>query len=728
MRKLSNVIVEKKNIIFLIYTIIVLLCIWGMFNVNVNYDMSKYLPDDSKVKLGIEEMKKDFGSTASIVVVFEGLTQNEQLEMADNLKNIKNVDSVTYDSTSEEYQKDGYSKYLITINADTYSEKARETLKEIKSQYKDAYLSGEVVDNELSVSTLSSQIPIIAVVAVIVIFTILFILSDSWIEPFVFMGCIGIAIIINMGTNALLPSVSFMTNAVGALLQMGLSMDYSIMLMNTYNRQKQEVDDRKSAMKIALNESVRTITGSSVTTIVGLLVLVFMSFKIGADMGVVLAKGIFVSLVTIFTLLPGMVITFDKLIEKSHKKSLIIKMNKPMLFINKFKGIIIILATLLVVISLIYKNDIKIGFINSMENEDDKIIEEVFGKENQTIYIYEKTELKDNIVKLTEWLQKNENIISVNDYYNTVGVELDKAEFSQAFGVDEASATMLYQMYGSVNGNGEDIDTLRVSIDDLLTFVNDNILNNDSYAAFVPEELRLSVEEGLKQIQTAKESMVGNKYNRMVINTNVDVEGEDTYKLIESIKEEIGKDVENSSYLIGNSAMASEMNNGFNSELGFVTILSIIAIFIIVIFTFKNVLCSFILVATIQGAIIITTMIVVAQGMTVNYIALILVQCILMGATIDYGILFLNHYLNIRKEENREIALIDAMNKSIKTILTSSLILIGCCLSVALLMTQEVISSTCMMIAYGAVCAVIMIVFVLPAIVVLFDKYIVKTK
>lgn len=728
MRKLSNVIVEKKNIIFLIYTIIVLLCIWGMFNVNVNYDMSKYLPDDSKVKLGIEEMKKDFGSTASIVVVFEGLTQNEQLEMADNLKNIKNVDSVTYDSTSEEYQKDGYSKYLITINADTYSEKARETLKEIKSQYKDAYLSGEVVDNELSVSTLSSQIPIIAVVAVIVIFTILFILSDSWVEPFVFMGCIGIAIIINMGTNALLPSVSFMTNAVGALLQMGLSMDYSIMLMNTYNRQKQEVDDRKSAMKIALNESVRTITGSSVTTIVGLLVLVFMSFKIGADMGVVLAKGIFVSLVTIFTLLPGMVITFDKLIEKSHKKSLIIKMNKPMLFINKFKGIIIILATLLVVISLIYKNDIKIGFINSMENEDDKIIEEVFGKENQTIYIYEKTELKDNIVKLTEWLQKNENIISVNDYYNTVGVELDKAEFSQAFGVDEASATMLYQMYGSVNGNGEDIDTLRVSIDDLLTFVNDNILNNDSYAAFVPEELRLSVEEGLKQIQTAKESMVGNKYNRMVINTNVDVEGEDTYKLIESIKEEIGKDVENSSYLIGNSAMASEMNNGFNSELGFVTILSIIAIFIIVIFTFKNVLCSFILVATIQGAIIITTMIVVAQGMTVNYIALILVQCILMGATIDYGILFLNHYLNIRKEENREIALIDAMNKSIKTILTSSLILIGCCLSVALLMTQEVISSTCMMIAYGAVCAVIMIVFVLPAIVVLFDKYIVKTK
>lgn len=726
MKKLTNIIVEKKNVLFILYAIITLLCLWGMLNVNVNYDMSKYLPDDSEVKIGMEKMEEDFGATSSITVMFKDLNKEEQPEMVSNLEKIKNVDSVTYDQTSENYQKDNYSKYVITMNVDTYSKEARDTVEEIKDKYDNAYLSGEVVNNDLSVSMLSTEIPIIALVAVAVIFAILFILSDSWIEPFIFMGCIGIAILINMGTNALLPSVSFMTNAVGSLLQMGLSMDYSIMLMNAYNRHKKETNDRKKAMKNALKESFSTITSSSVTTIVGLIVLVFMSFKIGADMGIVLAKGIFISLITIFTLLPGLVLTFDKLIEKSKKKSLNIKMNKPMEFINKFRVLIVVIAILLVGVAFVYKNDLNIGFLNSVENKDEEVIENVFGKENQTILLYDKNESKENIDKLTKWLSSQEEVTSVNDYYNTIGIELTYKEFAYSFGIDEKEAITLYQMYNSMNKTSEDITTLKVSLDNLLTFVNDNVLSNENYASMIPDNLKTQVEMGMSQIKIAKDTMVGNKYNRMVINTSLNAEGKDTYKFIENAKEEITKDIKDTSYLIGNSAMANEMNNGFNDELNFVTILSVIAIFVIVLFTFKNILSSLVLVLTIQSAIVITTMIVVLQGMTANYIALILVQCILMGATIDYGILFLNHYLEIRKEKDKKESLIEAMNKSIKTILTSSLILIGCCLSVAFLMSQEVISSTCMMIAYGAICAVIMIIFVLPAITSLCDKYIVK--
>lgn len=726
MKKLTNIIVEKKNVLFILYVIITLICLWGILNVNVNYDMSKYLPDDSEVKIGMKKMKEDFGATSSVTVMFKNLNNEEQLEMVSNLEKIKNVDSVTYDQSNENYQKDNYSKYVITMNVDTYSSEARETVEKIKDKYDNVYLSGEVVNNDLSVTTLSTQIPIIALVAVIVIFTILFILSDSWVEPFIFMGCIGIAILINMGTNALLPSVSFMTNAVGSLLQMGLSMDYSIMLINSYNRHKKETKDRKEAMKNALKESFSTITSSSITTIVGLIVLVFMSFKIGADMGIVLAKGILISLITIFTLLPGLVLTFDKLIEKTKKKSLNIKMNKPMEFINKYRILIVVIAILLVGVALIYKNDLNIGFLNSIENKDEEVIENVFGKENQTILLYDKNESKDNIDKLTKWLDSKEEVTSVNDYYNTIGTELTYKEFAYSFGIDEQEAITLYQMYNSMNKKSNDITTLKVSLDDLLTFVNDNVLSNENYVSMIPDNLKTQVKMGLNQIDIAKNTMVGNKYNRMVINTNLSAEGKDTYKFIENTKEEINKDIKGTSYLIGNSAMANEMNNGFNDELNFVTILSVIAIFVIVLFTFKNILSSLVLVLTIQSAIVITTMIVVLQGMTANYIALILVQCILMGATIDYGILFLNHYLEIRKEKDKKESLIEAMNKSIKTILTSSLILIGCCLSVAFLMTQEVISSTCMMIAYGAVCAVIMIIFVLPAITSLCDKYIVK--
>lgn len=726
MKKLSNFIVDRKNVLFIIYAMVTALCIWGMLNVNVNYDMVKYLPDDSEVKTGMSKMVEDFGTTSSVTLMFKDLDEQERSEMVSGLQKIKNVVSVTYDQTSEKYQKDNFSKYVITLDVDTYSDEARKTINEIKNNYKNVYLSGEVVDNDLSVSMMSSQIPIIALVAVIVIFAILFILSDSWIEPFIFMGCIGIAILINMGTNALLPSVSFMTNAVGALLQMGLSMDYSIMLMNSYNRKKNETDSKKDAMKAALKESFSTITSSSITTIVGLIVLVFMSFKIGADMGIVLAKGILISLITIFTLLPGLVLTFDRVIDKTKKKSLNIKMDKPIGFINKYKIIIIVTAFLLVGISFVYKNDLKIGFLNAVENKDEQVIENVFGKENQTILLYEKSEPKENIMALTDWLEKQECVISVNDYYNTIGTELGYKEFAYSFGIEEKDAMALYQIYKSINNKAEEITNLRAPLYVLLMCVNDNVIDNEAYSDMIPDNLKMQLKIGLSQMDTARNAMVGDKYNRMVINTGLNAEGKDTYKFIQNTKDEIEKEFDGKSYLVGNSAMADEMNNGFNHELNFVTILSVIAIFIIVLFTFKNILSSLVLVLTIQSAIIITTMIVVLQGMTANYIALILVQCILMGATIDYGILFLNHYLELRKVKDKKDALTDAMNKSIKTILTSSLILIGCCLSVAFLMPQKVISSTCMMIAYGAICAIIMVVFVLPAITSLCDKYIVK--
>lgn len=726
MKKLSNFIVDRKNVLFIIYAMVTALCIWGMLNVNVNYDMVKYLPDDSEVKTGMSKMVEDFGTTSSVTLMFKDLDEQERSEMVSGLQKIKNVVSVTYDQTSEKYQKDNFSKYVITLDVDTYSDEARKTINEIKNNYKNVYLSGEVVDNDLSVSMMSSQIPIIALVAVIVIFAILFILSDSWIEPFIFMGCIGIAILINMGTNALLPSVSFMTNAVGALLQMGLSMDYSIMLMNSYNRKKNETDSKKDAMKAALKESFSTITSSSITTIVGLIVLVFMSFKIGADMGIVLAKGILISLITIFTLLPGLVLTFDRVIDKTKKKSLNIKMDKPIGFINKYKIIIIVTAFLLVGISFVYKNDLKIGFLNAVENKDEQVIENVFGKENQTILLYEKSEPKENIMALTDWLEKQECVISVNDYYNTIGTELGYKEFAYSFGIEEKDAMALYQIYKSINNKAEEITNLRAPLYDLLMCVNDNVIDNEAYSDMIPDNLKMQLKIGLSQMDTARNAMVGDKYNRMVINTGLNAEGKDTYKFIQNTKDEIEKEFDGKSYLVGNSAMADEMNNGFNHELNFVTILSVIAIFIIVLFTFRNILSSLVLVLTIQSAIIITTMIVVLQGMTANYIALILVQCILMGATIDYGILFLNHYLELRKVKDKKDALTDAMNKSIKTILTSSLILIGCCLSVAFLMPQKVISSTCMMIAYGAICAIIMVVFVLPAITSLCDKYIVK--
>lgn len=727
MKKISNFIVDKKYFLLVLYLVFIAFSLWGMFNVNINYDMSKYLPNDSNVKIGMEKMVDEFGENSSIIVMFKDLNEEQRKEVSDKLLSLDHVESVAYDSSSLDYQKDGYSKYVITIDSNTYSSESRNVLNEIQYLYPNAYYKGEVVDNDLSISTLSSQIPIIAIVAVIVIFLILFILSDSWIEPFVFMTCIGIAILINMGTNALFPSVSYMTNAVGALLQMGLSMDYSIMLMNSYNKYKLAGEDSVDAMKDALHESFTTITCSSITTIVGLLVLVFMSFKIGADMGLVLAKGIFISLITIFTLLPGLIVIFDKLINKTKKKSLNIKLNKIMHFVGKTSAIIVALAMLFICLSLVFKDDINISFLNNVDNKDEVVIEQVFGKENQTILLYDNSESKEHIDSITKWLNENDNVTAVNDYYNTIGVELNYNEFAYAYNINTDEAKMLYQIYAKFNGIS-DVDSVKIQLDTLLAFVSDNLLNNETYQNLIPQELKVMIEQGLLQINDAKKQMVGKNYNRMIINTNLSIEGEEMYDFIKKVSDKLNTNFDNEFYLIGNSAMASEMNNSFKKELNFVTILSVAAIFVIVLITFKNLISSLVLVCTIQGAIMITTMIVVFTNMTANYIALILVQCILMGATIDYGILLMNNYIKTRECCNKYDAIAIAMNDSIKTIITSSLILIGCCLSVALLMKDDVISSTCLIIAIGVICAVIMVVFVLPAIILLLDKIIYRKK
>ena len=707
MKKLSEIIVRKRKILFVVYAIAVVLCTVGIFNCKINYDMSKYLPDDSSVRKGMEIMSEEFGDSSAITVMFDGLDENKQLEMKADLEAIENVQSVVYIQNDETYQKDGHSKYMVTVSADTYSKNSRKVLDKIKDTYGDAYVSGAVVDNALMTDSLVGDLPVIALIAVIIIFTILFILCNSWAEPFIFMGCIGVAIALNMGTNAFLPSISFMTFSVGALLQLGLSMDYSIMLMNRYAQEKKKYDSHEEAMINALAHSVAPVSGSSVTTIVGLLALVFMDFKIGQDMGVVLAKGVFMSLVCIFTLLPGVVVAFDKMIEKSRKKSLEIPMSGVMKLVTKLGAVILPAVLIIVGFAYINKDDVKVGFLKVFDNSDQTYIEECFDYDNQTVLLYKNNESPETVANYIEWLEKRDDINSVQDYSNTLGVSFTPAEIAAQFGFEESQAQMMFQMSGK--------ETMTTA--EFLSTASSMLKN-------VPDS-----EEKLAQLKAAQElvdentsQMLGNEYNRMVVSLRHESEGNKSFSAIGELIDEADERFEGTHYFVGDSVMGKEMNDGFKKELNFVTMLTVFAIFIVVILTFRAIFSSAILVAVIQSSVFITTLIIVLSGFTVNYIALILVQCILMGATIDYGILFTCNYIEERRTSDKKQAIGTAMNRSVKTILTSSLILIGCCLTTGLLMTQKAISQTCSMIACGTAVAVVMVVFVLPLVIYLTDK------
>lgn len=674
--------------------------------------MSKYLPDNSSVKEGMEIMSDEFGDSSAITVMFDDLNEAEQLQRQKELSEIDNVQSVVYIQNDEAYQKDGHSKYMVNISADTYSRKSREVLNEIKDKYgDDAYVSGAVVDNDKMVDSLVGDLPVIAVIAVVIIFTILFILCDSWAEPFIFMGCIGAAILLNMGTNALLPSISFMTFSVGALLQLGLSMDYSIMLMNRYAQEKKKYASHEDAMINALANSFAPISGSSVTTIVGLLALVFMKFKIGQDMGVVLAKGVFLSLVCIFTLLPGVVVSLDKLIEKSRKKSLNIPMRRVMRYVTKVGVVIMPAAVILAGASYASKDDVKVGFLKVFDNDDQAYIEECFGLDNQTVLLYKNTEDPEKIRTYIEWLEKRDDVNSVQDYSNTLGVSYPPDEIAAQFGFEKTKAEMMFKLAGK--------ETMTTS--EFLSTASEMLGHAEG-----SEEQLAQIKAAQAVIDENSRQMLGRDYNRMVISIRHESEGESSFNAIGELIDKADENFTEDYYYVGDSVMGKEMNDGFKKELNLVTLLTIIAIFVVVLFTFRSILSSAILVIVIQSAVYITTSFTVQIGFTVNYIALILVQCILMGATIDYGILFTCNYIEERRIKDKKQAVGDAMNRSVKTILTSSLILMGCCLTTGLLMTQKAISQTTTMIAVGTAISVFMVVFVLPVILYFTDKLAIK--
>lgn len=318
MRKIARFIVSKRIPILVIGLVLAVACAVMSFFVNINYDLTSYLPKDFKTSEAIAIMNDEFGDVTDISVVFKGIDSETASGIYADLMQKDGIVAVQFDASSDSYVKDDYTRFAVVVGYNTYSEEALGVINEIRSDYEsyEVYISGAAVENETSDKTLSIAIAI----AFAILLAILFIASSSWFDPIVYLITIGIAVIINMGTNIFFNSISSLTNSVAAILQLVLSMDYSIMLMNRFRRERQSGADKETALENALTGGASSILGSAVTTIVGLLCLVFMNFTIGVDMGVVLAKGVVISLISVFTVLPGLIILFDKPLLKGMKK------------------------------------------------------------------------------------------------------------------------------------------------------------------------------------------------------------------------------------------------------------------------------------------------------------------------------------------------------------------------------------------------------------------------
>lgn len=488
MKKFTDFIINKRHIILVLFIILSIISVILSKKVNINYDIAEYLPSTSETRIGMDIMERDFKEikSSSLNVMFEDLQEDKKMEVYNELTQIKGVDSVDYDNT-ENYNKDNYTLYVINVDDTEDSKLASDVYKEIKGHYnKDykIYTSGAI--SERNNPVLPTWIVVLAVGCAIFI---LMIMCESYVEPFLFLTSILIAVLLNNGTNIIFGTVSNITSSISAILQMALSMDYSIMLMNRYAQEKQKETDKIKAMKNALYNAFKSISSSSITTIVGLLALVFMSFTIGRDLGFVLAKGVLFSLISIFFVLPSLILMFDKLITKTKKRSPNFKMDGLGKISYKLRKVAILLFLVAFIGSYLLQGSLGISYTDTTSNE----INKVFTENNQMALIYNSKD-EEIVAKYLKELENEEKVESVLGYGNTINESLTYDKLNDKFNdlevdtdVEEYLLKIIYYNYYNQD------EANAISFDDFVKFIQEDVYKNQNVANKIDEETKANI-------------------------------------------------------------------------------------------------------------------------------------------------------------------------------------------------------------------------------------------
>ncbi len=986
MKKTADFLVDKRYPLLALMVAAALVCAFLAAGMETNRDMTKYLPEESNMRQGLDIMAEAFpdAESAAIRVMFDGLAAGETEDIRARLEAIPEVDAVAYEPDSEDYNRDGHTLFVVTTGHGygTGGELAVEqAIAEEFSGYDMVYRNNDVQSTKVTLGLLAS--------AAAMALAILIIMSQSWLEPVLFVATIGVAIVINLGTNVIFPYVSEMTASIGPIIQLVLSMDYSIILMNRYRQEKALCSDKTQAMKNALRGAFSSIASSALTTVVGLLALVFLSFKMGPELAIVLAKGVFISMVCVFTVLPVLVLACDRGIEKSRKPAPRIPMGLAAAFSYKARFVMPFIFVGLLVGFYILQGGTGITFTETSTDP----IAAVFPKENTVVLLYDEQD-EDAIGGIIDELEGDEHIRSVTGYANTLGVRYDAAgmagalasmdggaaldgdlvrilyydhfsggeypamtaaefagflqnevlanedmaayldgdmaqsagllgqfsdpdalttpmtapELAAFFGMDEAAVQGLFMLYFSDAASGEPVtsasgemlagvsdellaaymasaepvtsassellaafsgepvtsassellagasdellaaymasaepvtsassellagasdellaaymasaepaaaasseplvltpqqfvtfaaedvlpnEALSAAIDgqsagrltaartwidavvggeaydaegmtallsglaegvsreqmellylyhgamaapegeqsmtipELFDYLCDDVLADGRFSAFLDEETAQAVLDGRDALAEAAGQLKNGGYGRLVLATDYPEESEETAAFMEKLDSLRQERLGEPSYLVGTPAMVYEMNASFAGEYRNISLITAAAIFLVVLLTFRGLVVPAVLTLLVQCGVYITVTVIGLFGGSMYYLALLIVQSILMGATIDYGIVFSSYYREKRRTMDRPEALRAAYDGSIHTIMTSGSILV-LVLAVLGLYASSFVAQVCKTLSIGSLVAILLILFVLPAMLACFDRF-----
>ena len=732
MRKAAAFLVEKRRIFLCLFLLLAAVSVLLMGQVRINYDLTEYLPADSRMKEGMQRMEQEFGreDSSQLRVMLPGLSDEEKEEVFQWLSGLDQVSEVTW-KPGKDYNRDGYTLFEITTEYDSHSKEAADLFKAVHEQYdsRGASTGGNIHEANVPLLPLYTM-----VVAVGLVLVILLLMCNSWFEPVIFMVNIGIAVVLNLGTNLVFSSVSEYTNSIVAILQLVLSMDYSIILLNRYSQEKEKNPDNESAMKAAITAAFPAVAGSSLTTFAGLLCLGFMSFKLGADMGFALAKSVIVSMICIFTVLPSLILLSDRWIVKTRKKALHIQTARVSRFEYRGRVALLIGFLALFIGAFLLKNNTEILYMMQMNNK----VDQVFGEKNSLVLLYERKDA-DRIAEALAPLEEDDHIAGITGYYNTLGKKYRADEITELFsGADAPDPSLIRLVYTDRFAEMEDKsvlslftasmtaydDSWAMTPEELVSWLQDHIADDPRFTGMISHETRQMIADAGQMIRENAEKLEGEQYGRVILTTAYPEDSEETRAFLNTLSERCESLLEGKTWLIGTSAMNREMAQTFDAEMNRITLISALAIFIVVALTFRSLIIPLILVLTVQCGIYLTMAFIGLSGGGMYYLAILMVQCILMGATVDYAILYTSYYREQRLYADRPEAISGAYTGSLHTILTSASIMIVAAGILGFVFANPAIGEICLTISRGAISATLIIVFILPGVLAALDRFV----
>ena len=707
-----------------ILVVLLLLAAWSVPQISrtkINYDLTRYLADNTMTKQALKVMNDEFGSTEQLQVMFADQTEEALARITDRLDAMEEVRFARYDPETDTVVKDGKTYQRITLTLRDCD--AAALVATLRSMFPEAgqYWVGGTAAQQLDVQrSVGAEIPGVMAIAVAIVVLVLLLTSHAWLEPLILMIVFAISILINMGTNFLFPDVSFITFAVCAILQLALSIDYAIMLLHTWNNCCDEGMDPESAMVEALSQCFMRIASSALTTVAGLLSLLFMSFTIGFDIGLVLSKGILISMLGVFLLMPALTLLLKTPLLKTRHKPLRLNGSRLGGWIWKFRKPVAVVLILLVLCGafLTSQNTYSFMVANTLTGDDTGTVSGVFGASHPLVLLVPGGEtdadydLQRGLVRRLEAVRRADGSPAVREITAMVTTGeaalkyYTKAEVAELTGTSEDLISLFFVM----NGFGES-----VRADALLAAAKS--LAGDS-----------GVISGLQQqLDSAREIFIGKQYQRMILDLSFQVTDPDFNTCMKDILA-AAKSVYGDRYYATGSPMSTyDIGNAFRGDLLKVNIITLLAILLIVVLSFRSLVLPLLLVFVIEGAIWIGMGLSRVFGHSVFFISYLICLSIQMGATIDYGILLSDQYRMIRRGgASPKEALQEALGRALPTVLTSGVILIVAGFVIGIQCSIYYISSIGLLISRGALMSVLLVLTLLPALLVLCDRRIVR--